>query len=289
VTIRMGLVGAGPWARTMHAPTFAAGPETTLAAVHARRLEAASALASHYGATPTTDFDVFLDLCDAVAFAVRPDVQASLAIRAAQAGKALLLEKPIALDLASAKELAAAVDAAGVVTQLDLTKRYHPTTRAFLASAASFPAIGARSCYLHGAFLGGALATDWRLQYGALHDLGPHLLDLLETALGPIAEIHATGDSTKWIELTCTHSSGTVSQASLSGSVGLPKARTTVELFGPSGSLAFDTATIDHSECWPIMRAEFAEAVRTGRSHPLDVHHGLRLQELIAMATTSLG
>ncbi|QRP48500.1 Gfo/Idh/MocA family protein [Amycolatopsis sp. FDAARGOS 1241] len=286
--VRIGLVGAGPWAHTMHAPTFAAGPDTTLTAVYARRAEAAGELAAAHGAKGTTDFDELLGECEAVAFAVRPDVQAALAQRAARAGKAVLLEKPVALTVPAARELAEAVEAAGVVSQLVLTKRYLPETRRFIERARAFDAVGARSCYLHGAFLGGDLATGWRLEHGALPDLGPHLLDLLETTLGPIGEIRAAGDSTRWIELTCRHESGAVSQASLSGVIGLDRARTTVELFGAVGALGYDTATIDHSAAWPILRAEFAAAVRTGRSPELDVWRGVRLQELIAQAEESL-
>lgn len=39
--VRVGLIGAGPWARDMHAPMLAAGPETVLTAVWARRPDAA--------------------------------------------------------------------------------------------------------------------------------------------------------------------------------------------------------------------------------------------------------
>lgn len=286
--VRIGLIGAGPWAHTMHAPTFAAGPETTLTAVYARRAEAAAELARKYGAAATTDFDELLGTCEAVAFAVRPDIQAELAKRAARAGKAVLLEKPVALTLTAARDLAETIEAAGVASQLVLTKRYLPTTRVFLKQATSFDAIGARSCYLHGAFLGGDLATGWRLEHGALPDLGPHLLDLLETTLGRIRTIRAAGGSTRWIELTCEHESGAISQASLSGVIGLDRARTTVELFGPAGVLTFDTATIDHAEAWPTVRAEFAATVRTGRPHELDVRRGVRLQELITEAADSL-
>lgn len=286
--VRVGLVGAGPWAEAMHAPTLAAGPETVLTAVHARRAEAAERLAARFGAVGTTAFDELLDRCEAVAFAVPPYVQAELAARAARAGRAVLLEKPLALSLAAARELATAVADAGVVSQLVLTKRYHPATRRFLAAAESFHTTGARSCYLHGAFLGGAHATGWRLAHGALPDLGPHLLDLLETAVGRITGIRAAGESTRWIELTCHHETGAVSQASLSGAVGLDRARTTVELFGPDGSLCYDTAGIDHAECWPVVRAEFAAAVRAGRSHALDVRTGVRSQELIDLALRSL-
>ncbi|GAB2791434.1 Gfo/Idh/MocA family protein [Streptomyces daliensis] len=287
--VRVGLVGAGPWARTMHARMLAAGPETALTAVWARRPEAAAEVAAPYGAAVAGSFDALLGQCEAVAFAVPPAVQAGLAVRAARAGKALLLEKPLGPDLASARTVADAALAHGVVTQLVLTKRYHPETRAFLARAAEFTATGARSCYLHGAFLGGEQATSWRLEHGALLDLGPHLLDLLDLAVGPVVSVRGTGDPRRWIELTCEHEGGSVSQASLSGAVALPRARTRIELFGPEGELVYDTAEIDHDACWPVLRREFAAAVRAGRSPDIDVRRGLRLQELLERALVRAG
>ncbi|MGW2839721.1 Gfo/Idh/MocA family protein [Streptomyces sp. NPDC001493] len=282
--VRVGLVGAGPWARTMHARMLAAGPETTLTGVWARRPEAASEVADAYGTRAAGSFEELLDGCDAVAFAVPPAVQAELAPRAAKAGKALLLEKPLGADLAAARTVADAVAEHGVVSQLVLTKRYHPTTRAFLAEAAGREVSGARSCYLHGAFLGGEFATSWRLEHGALLDLGPHLLDLLDSAVAPIVSVRGTGDPRRWIELTCEHENGAVSQASLSGSVRLDRARTRIELFGTGEELVYDTAGIDHEECWPVLRREFAGAVRTGVGTGIDAARGLRIQQLLDQA-----
>ncbi|MFC5801913.1 Gfo/Idh/MocA family protein [Streptomyces formicae] len=282
--VKVGLVGAGPWARAMHARMLAAGPETELAAVWARRPEAARGTAEPYGATAVASFGELLDRCEAVAFAVPPAVQAELAVRAAQSGRHLLLEKPLGPDVSSARKVADAVAEAGVVSQLVLTKRYHPATREFLREAARLEVTGARSCYLHGAFLGGDFATAWRLEHGALLDLGPHLLDLLDTAVGPITTVRATGDPRRWVELTCEHENGAVSQASLSGTVNLPRARTRIELFGPEHELVYDTADIDHEECWPVLRREFAHAVRTGQPTPIDAARGLRLQELMDLA-----
>ncbi|MFF8983561.1 Gfo/Idh/MocA family protein [Streptomyces globisporus] len=284
--VRVGLVGAGPWARATHARILAAGPETALTAVWARRPEAAAEIASAHGATAAGSFEELLDTCEAVAFAVPPAVQATLAPRAAAAGRALLLEKPLGTDLASARAVADAVAEHGVVSQLVLTKRYHPTTRDFLAKAATLKVTGARSCYLHGAFLGGEFATSWRLEHGALLDLGPHLLDLLDTAVGPITSVRADGDPRRWIELTCEHVNGAISQASLSGSVRVERTRTRVELFGPDEELIYDTAGIDHKECWPVLRQEFATAVRRGRSTGIDAAHGLRIQELLEQAAS---
>jgi len=283
--VAVGLVGAGPWARAMHARTLAAGPETRLTAVWARRPEAAAEVAAPYGAAVAGSPDELFDRCEAVAFAVPPAVQAPLAVRAARAGKALLLDKPLGPDLASAREVADAVTAAGVVSQMVLTKRYHSSTRAFLDRARGTQVYGARSLYVHGALLGGEFATGWRLEQGALLDLGPHLLDLLDAAVGPITTVRSAGDPRRWTELTCEHASGAVSQASLSGSIPLARSRTRVELLGPAGELVWDSAGIDHEECWPVMRAEFAAAVRSGTSGPLDAARGLRLQELLAAAS----
>ena len=279
--VEVGLVGAGPWAATMHGPVLAAGPQTRLTAVWARRPEAAAQLAARLGTHAAGSYEELIDRCEAVAFAVPPDVQAALAPRAARAGRALLLDKPIALDLDGARALADTVAEYGVVTQLVLTKRYHRSTRGFLAAATAFDAAGARARYLHGAFLGGAMATGWRLTRGALYDLGPHLLDLADAALGPIVEVRAAGDSRRWIEVTCVHRGGAVSQLSLSGAVGVPSSHAGIELFGPAGVLALDFATVDHQECWPVLRAEFAAAVRDGVPHALDVRRGLMLQELL--------
>ena len=279
--VEVGLVGAGPWAATMHGPVLAAGPQTRLAAVWARRPEAAARLAAQLGTHAAGSYEELLDRSEAVAFAVPPDVQAALAPHAARAGKALLLEKPLALDLHGARGLADAVAESGVVTQLVLTKRYHRRTREFLAAATKFEAVGARSCYLHGAFLGGAMATGWRLTRGALFDLGPHLLDLADAALGPIEELRSSGDSSCWIELTCVHRGGAVSQLSLSGAVGLPSSRAGIYLYGPAGELRLDFGAVDHGECWPVLRAEFAAAVRSGVPHAMDVRRGLMLQELL--------
>jgi hypothetical protein len=63
---------------------------------------------------------------------VGTDVQAPLAIRAAQAGKHLLLEKPVALSVADADKLAATVEEAGVASVVFFTWRFNTEIRAWL-------------------------------------------------------------------------------------------------------------------------------------------------------------
>jgi hypothetical protein len=111
--------------------------------------------------------------------------------------------------------------------------------------------------------------------------VAPHLLDLLDAAIGPITHIRSTGDPRRWIELTCQHENGAVSQAPLSGTVAVPRVLTRVELLGATEPLIYDTADINHEECWPILRRDFATAVRTNTPPELDAQRGLYLQTLI--------
>jgi predicted dehydrogenase len=286
--LAVGLVGAGPWARKAYGPMLAAGPETCLAAVWARRPEAARALAVEHNAQVATRYEDLFENCDAIAFAVPPDVQARLAIQAARAGKHLMLDKPLALTLDDALRLTEVVDEAGVVTQLMLTQRFRPSVRAFIESARTFGAIGARLLLLSGAFVRGPYATPWRKQHGALHDLGPHAFDLLEGALGRITRIHGSGDPRRWVALDCEHEGGAVSSLALTGIMELPASVFRVELYDRERTREFDVYAAGAEEPWPAARRAFVEAVRAGRSSDLDVHRGLHLQELIASALQSL-
>ncbi len=282
--IAMGLVGAGPWAEKAYAPMLAAGPETRLAAVWARRPEAARALAERHGATVAASVAELIDACEAVAFAVPPDVQAELAVVAARAGRHLMLDKPLALDLDGARRVVDAVETAGVATQLMLTHRYRPRTAAFVEAARRFETTGARFAFLCAAFVSGPYATPWRRQHGALLDLGPHAFDLVEAALGPIERIEAQGDPRRWVSVTCRHASGVVSDVALSGALPLERTICRFDLYGPTGVLAFDGVAGAADEPWSAARRSFAQAVRAGVPPPLDARRGLVLQELIDRA-----
>jgi predicted dehydrogenase len=280
----------------LHAPMLAGGPETTLAGVWARRPEAARALADAHGSRAVRSLEELWDVCEAVAFAVPPDVQAELAAVAARAGRHLLLDKPVALTVRAAEELAAVVGETGVVSQMVLTNRYAPTGRAFLGAAEGFEVVGARCASLSGALLGESpFATPWRRRHGALLDVGPHLFDLVEAAIGPVEELSGRGDPLRWVSLTCRHAGGEVSEISMS--LSLPLAETVFEcvLYGPSGTLTFrrppdpPSAMADLRAAAATLRREFAEAVTSRNASPLDVNRGLRLQRLIDAAARSLG
>ena len=284
--LRVGVAGAGPWAALFHAPLFATHPGTVLAAVWGRRLSAATEVAAPYGAVPHDSFAGFLDGVDAVSFAVPPDVQATLAVTAARAGKALLLEKPLALDLAAAEALVDVVDETGAPTQLVLTWRYVARVRALVEAAATMDLLGGRGHFLAGGFRGGMFATPWRLEHGPLFDLGPHVIDLLDATLGPVVGIRAHGDPRRWVGLLLDHATGVASEASLTGLSGAEPARAGVELHTADGVLEVDPSG-SSATVGPTIVDEFL-ATATGRPHPLDAAHGLHLQRLLTAAAADL-
>ncbi len=286
--VRVGLVGAGPWARMVHAPLLAAGPETELAGVWSRTAEHATALATEHGVAAYPSFEALLDAVDAVALAVVPEAQPGLAVRAARAGKALLLEKPLGLDVAGARQIADAVAEHGVGSLMLLTYRFADVVRDFLADVAAMEPTGARACFISGAFLGGAFAGGWRLERGALLDVGPHILDLVDAALGPVVEIRGHGDPRQWVGLLLTHESGALSEVTLSCASAIEPSRTEMEVYGRDRSCFVDARSGARAASFARVRAEFAAVARTGAAHPCDAARGLELQVLVARAERAL-
>lgn len=135
--LRFGLFGTGHWAAETHAAAIGAHPGAELAGVWGRNPDKAADLARRHGVPVFTEIDALIDACDAVAVALPPDVQADIAVRAATAGRHLLLDKPLALTLADADRVVAAAAQSGVASVVFFTQRFHPNVTGFLASTAA--------------------------------------------------------------------------------------------------------------------------------------------------------
>jgi predicted dehydrogenase len=297
--VRVGVAGTGPWARTVHAPTFggtapnAAEPDaaaeapTVLSGIWSRNPANAQALAGAHGVTAFATFDELVEMSDVVTLAVPPAVQPDLAVRAAAAGKHLLLEKPLALDVAGAQRIADAVYANGVGSIVLLTYRFAQVVRDFLEQAAALECTGGRAAFLSGAFLAGNYAGGWRHESGVLLDVGPHILDLVDAALGPIVSVQARGDVHGWVSVVAEHASGAVSDTAISCSAAIEPSRTEVEVFGPFDSLSVDARSGPRPQSFATLRREVAALTR-GTRHPCDAARGLHLQRVVAATTRAL-
>lgn len=286
--LRVGLVGAGPWASAVHAPAIAAHAATELAGVWARRPQAAATLASAHGAEPFTDVGELVAASDVVAFAVPPAVQAELALTAARAGRHLILEKPVAATLDDAARLADAVEQAGVASIVVLTLRFAAETRAWLAEVTERGGWrGGTARWLSGVLLGGRFsASPWRHSDGALADIGPHVVDLLDAALGRVTDVHAAhrGDPDLW-HLVLGHAGGATSVSSLSLKLPLIPAVVSLEVYGDHGRSEFGGRSTTSLESFAVLLDELTGLIHGGRTgHPLDVHRGLHLQRVLDRA-----
>jgi predicted dehydrogenase len=281
--IRVGLVGAGPWAGLFTAPMLAAAVDLTLAGVWARRTAAAEALAHEHGTVAVGSFDALLARSDAVAFAIPAEVQVPLAVAAARAGKHLLLEKPVGFTVAEAEEVAAAADRAGVATQLMLTYRFTPQVRSFLDAAARGRVGYVRTAFFGGGALAGSpFATPWRRSArAAVPDLGPHTLDLAEAAAGPIVQVRAA-EAGGVVTVTTRHRDGASGHVAISlttpGAGGLEAEAVT----DAGRTVLADPTPHEPAAVWRAIGESFAAAVRGAAPAPLDVHRGVRLQRLLA-------
>jgi myo-inositol 2-dehydrogenase/D-chiro-inositol 1-dehydrogenase len=111
----------------MHADNLARHiPGAELVAVADPRGEAAEALAANYDANATTDVDELFknpDL-DAVAITSIAAAHADLIVKAAEAGKAIFCEKPMALTLEEADRAINAANQADVPLQIGFNRRF---------------------------------------------------------------------------------------------------------------------------------------------------------------------
>jgi predicted dehydrogenase len=291
--LRVGLVGAGPWARAVHAPALAGHDRTKLVCVWARREGAAASLAGPYGATVAHSFKELISQVDAISFAVPPQIQAPLAIHAANAGRHLILEKPIASTVEEAEQLVAAADEAAVATIVVLMRRFDKGTREWLDEVRHRgPWSGGGARWLSGALLGGQYSeSQWRHQGGALADVGPHVLDLLDVALGEITNVLSAhrAEPDLW-QVVLGHAGGAISTATMSMRLPIRPSITDAAVYGQHGYLELPGRVEAAQDSFHTLLDEFLAMVHSGRTeHDCDVSRGLHIQRLLQTVTYLVG
>ncbi|WP_405509616.1 Gfo/Idh/MocA family oxidoreductase [Streptomyces cyaneofuscatus] len=289
--LRIGLLGTGPWARNTQAPALAAHPGVELSGVWGRRAEAAEELAAAHGTrayTGDAGIDALLEASDAVAFALPPDIQAPLAVRAAEAGCHLLMDKPVATTVEGARAVADAAAKAGVASVVFCTLRFAPETSAWIAEQTAVDGwFTARAQWLGSLYAEGSASeyadSPWRREKGGLWDVGPHALSVLIPVLGEVEQLTAARGPADTTHLILRHTTGASSTVTLGLSAPPAAAGMDIELRGEHGTAAIPD--------WDGAEAAFrgavdalAEAVRTGVPHACDARFGLRLTELLAEA-----
>ena len=139
-TVRLALIGAGHFAKSMHLPLLQKmRGDFALQAVVSRRGHDADAVARQYeAALSATDVDTVLDHpdVDALLIATRHDSHAELVIKALEHGKHVLVEKPLCLTPAELDAIESTVERLGdrcPVLMTGFNRRFSPHVRAMKA------------------------------------------------------------------------------------------------------------------------------------------------------------
>ncbi len=150
----------------------------------------------------TTDYHELLsrDDVDIVDVCVPNFKHAEIIVAAAEAGKHVYCEKPLAMSVAEGQQIVRAIERAGVKAQLNFNFRFFPAVsraRQLIAEGFLGRVFSFRGCFYRASYISPDKPLSWRLRKdvaggGALFDLGSHVLDLIYYLLGDFGSTQAT-------------------------------------------------------------------------------------------------
>lgn len=202
-TIRWGIVGCGDVTEVKSGPALQQATSSELVAVMRRTGHLAEDYARRHGVPrwyDSADALIHDPMVDAVYIATPPDSHKDYTLMAAQAGKPVYVEKPMATSFAECRAMIEACQAAGVPL---FVAYYRRALSRFLkikdlidAGAIGEPRFV--NITLYQPIARNELEPDtlpWRVRPeiaggGHFVDLGSHMLDFLDFLLGPIRSIH---------------------------------------------------------------------------------------------------
>jgi predicted dehydrogenase len=235
--VRLGVIGCGDWGRN-HIRTLR--DLGALAAVADLDPDRRAAAAADFGVPAMTPDALLADPgIDGVVLALPPRAHAEAALAVLRAGKALMVEKPMALNVADGEAIVAEAARAGVVAMTGHLLRFHPAFEALEARVAAGDLGRIRYVYSTRIGLGKFFqGTD------VLWDIAPHDLSLLFAITGEApVRVHMEGagmltDAPDFAHLHMTFPSGIRSHTFISRLSPLRDRRFTV--IGEAGMAVFD-------------------------------------------------
>jgi predicted dehydrogenase len=320
----VGVIGLG-WVAGQHVRAYQLDPRTNVVAVAGRDPARTRARAAELGLDARVHDDWELLLRDPavqlVSICTPHRLHASQAIAAAQAGKHVLVEKPIALTLAELRALRDAVRAAGVKAMCSFVLRWNPLLLAIdeqvrlgALGQLSFARVDYWNRSRHGVARRGPSSTVADAG-SALLTGGCHAADTLRWLVGAEAvEVQAVATSRHpsfefppTIAVNIRFADGAVGQLTTCLEGGLPYAFN-VELIGTRGAVRDgrlvrlagddefeqqelpgvrpDSRDVSHHP-FPGEIAAFADAVLTGADSPANLEDAVKTHELCIAADLS--
>ncbi len=129
--IRVGVVGTGVFGYH-HTRVLAGFDGAQFIGIHDQNAERAKEVAAQFGIPAHPTLEALLAACDAVVVAVPTVHHQAVVLEAADAGKHVLVEKPIAFSLDEARRMAEAFRSKGLVLAVGHIERHNPAVEAVL-------------------------------------------------------------------------------------------------------------------------------------------------------------
>jgi predicted dehydrogenase len=198
--IGFGIVGCG-MISNFHARAIAEIPGAKLVACHSRRLESAQKLGSEYGAAAYDDLDAMLEHpgVDVVTICTPSGAHLEPALKAAKAGKHLIIEKPLEITLKRCDKIIEACSDNNVILSTVFPSRFHQSSLLLKEAVdkGRFGTLTLGDAYVkwfrtQEYYDSGQWRGTWELDGGgALMNQAIHSVDLLTWLMGPVVEISA--------------------------------------------------------------------------------------------------
>lgn len=195
--LRWGILGPG-WIAEKFVESLQAHTRQEVVAVGSRSTDRAEEFAARYGiATAVGDYQQLVDLDDVDIIYVATPHKSHLehAVMGMDAGKHVLIEKPIALNAAQAREIAAKAEQTGLFCAEALWTLFQPkwdVLRQVLADG-SLGTVKSVSADYGEYFEDGHRLLDPELAGGPLLDLGTYPIAYVTSLLGPPEQVAAVG------------------------------------------------------------------------------------------------
>ena len=195
--LNIGVIGCGKIAQVRHIPEYAANENCTLTAFFSPNAKRAEDMAAKYGGKVYASAEeLFADPeIDAVSICAANYAHAELSIKALEAGKHVLCEKPMAVTIEDCEAMLAAAEKAGkrlMIGQNQRLAKAHLCAKELLEQGEIGKVVSFRSSFGHGGPETWSISPGkdtWffdkkRAAMGAMADLGIHKTDLLRFLLG---------------------------------------------------------------------------------------------------------
>jgi len=297
--LRVAMLGMGWWSDVLADAVRRSG-KIEIVACYSRSDDKRAAFAAKYRCRAAQSYDEILcdPTIDAVVNTTPNSVHLETTRAAAQAGKHVFLDKPIANTVAEGRAIAQVCREAGIVLALGYQRRRESHFRWIKdeIDAGRFGRLVQAEGNISRDRLGKIDPTSWRYQAagmpgGVMLQIGIHYVDVLEMLLGPVARVSARsaqlvlpGDNPDVANLIMEHESGALSN--LTASYASASEYYMVNVYGKEASAYYDLFSglrhLKRGDTWAKPVAiedndtireeldEFVHCIRTGAAPETD-------------------